>query len=89
MKQLTALQEKLGDHQDADVHLTKFEALAHDLYERPNTDSRVLLAMGRLSEQLDRRRRQEREEFSARFAAYDSKANRRALTRLLRHAVDE
>jgi CHAD domain-containing protein len=88
VKQLKALQENLGDHQDADVHLAQLEALAHDLHHRPDTDSGVLLAMGRLSEHLERRLRAEREEFSARFATYDTKANRRALTRLLRDAAN-
>jgi len=37
-----------------------------------------------LSDQLDRRRAEERTDFVERFAAYDTKANRRALKSLLR-----
>lgn len=85
--QLKALQENLGAHQDAEVHLTQLRALAHDLHQRPDSDSDLLLAMGRLCDHLDRRRRQERERFATRFAAYDAKANRRALAHLLRRTA--
>ena len=56
VRQLKALQETLGEHQDADIHIAQLRALAHDLHQRPETDSDVLFAMGRLSEHLDRRR---------------------------------
>lgn len=82
--QLKALQENLGDHQDAEVHLAQLKELAGELHQRPDVGSDVLLAMGRLSDHLDRRRQQERAAFAERFAAYDSTANRRALKDLLR-----
>ena len=82
--QLKALQDNLGEHQDAEVHLAQLRELARDLHQRPDVDTDVLLAMGRLSDHLDRRRRDERHEFAGRFAAYDTKANRKALTDLLR-----
>jgi CHAD domain-containing protein len=81
--QLKELQENLGDHQDAEVQIAQLRDLAHDLHEAPGVDADVLLAMGRLSDQLDRRRRAEREAFAERFAAYDTGANRRALDELL------
>jgi CHAD domain-containing protein len=86
--QLKALQDNLGEHQDAEVHLAQLRELAHDLAGRPTVDTDTLLAMGRLSDHLDRRRAEERAAFGARFAAYDTKANRRALDALLRKASD-
>ena len=77
--QLKALQDNLGEHQDAEVHLAQLRELAHDLHARATVDTDALLAMGRLSDQLDRRRAEERADFVERFAAYDTKANRRAL----------
>jgi hypothetical protein len=42
--------------------------------------------MGRLSDHLHRRRAEERSAFVERFAAYDTKANRRTLDAMLRKA---
>jgi CHAD domain-containing protein len=80
--QLKALQDNLGEHQDAEVHLAQLRVLARELHAE-GVDADVLLAMGRLGDQLERRRRQERDDFAARFAAYDTKANRRALDELI------
>jgi CHAD domain-containing protein len=80
--QLKALQDNLGEHQDAEVHFDQLRVLARELHD-DGVGADVLLAMGRLSDQLERRRREERDAFAARFAAYDTKANRRALDDLL------
>jgi CHAD domain-containing protein len=79
--QLKALQENLGDHQDAEVQLEELRSLAHDLHDVVDTD--VLLAMGRLGDHLERRRQRARDEFAGRFQAYDTAANRQALDQLL------
>jgi CHAD domain-containing protein len=84
VSQLKALQDNLGEHQDAEVHLAQLRDLAHDLHARATVDTDALLAMGRLSDHLDRRRAEERAAFVVRFAAYDTKDNRRALKDLLR-----
>ena len=81
--QLKELQDNLGAHQDAEVHLAQLRDLAHDLHERAVVDTDALLAMGRLSDQLERRRAEERAAFAKRFAQYDRKANRKALARML------
>ncbi|MDP1818330.1 MAG: CHAD domain-containing protein [Acidimicrobiales bacterium] len=81
--QLKALQDNLGEHQDAEVQMAQLRTLAHDLRDAPGVDTDVLLAIGRLGEQLDRRRSSERAAFADRFAAYDTKPNRRALDDLL------
>lgn len=80
--QLKALQDNLGEHQDAEIHLEQLRSLAHDLHDE-GVDADVLLAMGRLGEQLERRRAQARADFGTRFARYDTKDNRRALDALL------
>lgn len=82
---LKALQDNLGAHQDAEVQLAELRALARELHDG-GVGADVLLAMGRLSDQLERRRLHERDDFAARFAAYDVKANRRALDVLLGEA---
>ena len=86
--QLKALQDNLGEHQDAEVHLAQLRDLAHDLHARATIDTDALLAMGRLGDHLDRRRVQERADFVERFADYDTKANRRALAGLLAEPAD-
>lgn len=78
VRQLKALQDNLGDHQDAEVHLAQIHDLAVTLH-RQGVAPEVLLGMGRLAEHLDQRRRRDREEFAERFARYDSKANARLL----------
>lgn len=88
VNQLKALQDNLGEHQDAEVHLAELRDLAHDLHARATVDTDALLAMGRLSDHLDRRRARERADFVERFAAYDTKANRRILADLLAEVAD-
>jgi CHAD domain-containing protein len=87
VEQLKDLQDNLGEHQDAEVHLAHLRELAHDLNERATVDTDALLAMGRLSDHLDRRRAAERADFVERFAAYDTKSNRRLLEKLLREVA--
>jgi CHAD domain-containing protein len=82
VSQLKALQDNLGEHQDAEVHLAQLRVLARELHAE-GVDADVLLAMGRLGDQLERRRRKERDGFADRFSAYDTKANRRALDELI------
>ncbi len=84
VRELKGLQDNLGEHQDAEVHLAELRDLARDLHAQGEVDADVLLAMGRLSEHLERRRRDERAAFAEHFGAYDTKANRRALKDLLR-----
>ncbi|MGH9275859.1 MAG: CHAD domain-containing protein [Acidimicrobiales bacterium] len=87
VSQLKALQDNLGEHQDAEVHLGQLQELAHQLHERATVDAEALHAIDRLGDHLDRRRRHERERFAKRFAAYDRKANRKTLDTLLRRAA--
>ena len=83
VSQLKALQDNLGEHQDAEVLLNELRGLATDLHERGAVEASTLLATGRLIDGLDRRRQRARDEFVERFAAYDAKENRRTLDDLL------
>jgi CHAD domain-containing protein len=81
---LKSLQDNLGAHQDAEVHVALLRELAETLHGRTAVDAATLLAMGQLMEVLDRRRIAEREDFAARFAGYDTTATARSLSALLR-----
>jgi CHAD domain-containing protein len=83
VRQLKDLQDNLGAHQDAAVHLAELRELAHDLRDRTDVDTDVLLAMGRFSAHLEHRRQAERRDFASRFKAYDTKKNRRSLEQLI------
>lgn len=101
VKRLKALQENLGEHQDAAVHATDLHRVAHDLLAAasPGTDTTTdaspdsgvhladtLLAAGRLLGELEEVRERTRLEFASRFARYDSDVTRQALEDALRRA---
>lgn len=86
VQQLKALQDNLGEHQDAAVHAAQLLAFSRDLHRANETSTETLLAVGKLTEHLDRRRDAARQEFAQRFAAYDSKQTARPLHELLRSA---
>jgi CHAD domain-containing protein len=83
VKQLKALQDKLGVHQDAevqaewlrDVVLTEPSVRGHD---------EILVAVGQLIESIEQRQRDARREFAERFRRFDSEVTRRHLRELLR-----
>jgi CHAD domain-containing protein len=78
VRRLKALQDNLGEHQDAEVHVAQLRTISRELHEH-GASPETMLAIGQLTERLERRRLAEREEFTERFAAYDTKATRRAL----------
>jgi CHAD domain-containing protein len=87
---LKGLQDNLGAHQDAEVHVTLLRELAEVLHapatgkrSRSGVDAATLLAMGQLMEVLDQRRQAERDAFAERFAAYDTRAAARAFDALV------
>jgi len=83
VSQLKDLQDSLGRHQDAEVHLHLTRDLAHDLDRVGSPDRDALRATERLEHHFERRQRRERRSFAKRFAAYDTKQNRRMLADLL------
>jgi CHAD domain-containing protein len=81
VKRLKALQDNLGEHQDAEVHAGMLRAVAGEL--PATTAPETLVALGQLVEQLEQRRGEAREAFADRFAEYDSKATRKAMRAML------
>ena len=82
VKRLKALQDNLGEYQDAEVHLGILREIARELHETGASPT-TLVAIGQLTERLDQQRLAARAEFAARFADYDSRATRRALDAVL------
>ena len=88
MQRLKALQDNLGEHQDTEVHVGELRTLSSELHGgAPGVGPGTLIAMGQLTEHLERRRRAAREEFAERFAAYDTKQTRRTLDGVLGSAT--
>ena len=82
VKRLKALQENLGEHQDAEVHIMLLRALLPEL-EAGGATADTMVALGQLTERLDQTRQTARAEFAEHFAAYDSAATQRSLDALL------
>lgn len=86
VKRLKALQENLGEHQDAEVHMMLLRSLVAEL-DATGATARTMVAIGQLTERLDQTRAAARAEFAERFADYDSAATKRSLDALL-EAID-
>jgi CHAD domain-containing protein len=82
VKRLKALQDNLGEHQDAEVHVTMLRAVARELHEAHSSPD-TMVAVGQLTERLDQQRLAARAEFADRFADHDTPATRRALATVL------
>lgn len=82
VKRLKAFQNILGEHQDAEVLMAELAELSRELHEADESPH-TLLAVGRLTEQLDRRRVAAREAFADGFDSFDSKPTRTALDSML------
>jgi CHAD domain-containing protein len=78
VRRLKLLQDNLGVHQDAEVHVAMLREIAIDLHERGET-SATMVAIGQLAERIDQRRLAARAEFADRFAAYDTPETHREL----------
>jgi CHAD domain-containing protein len=82
VKRLKSFQNILGEHQDAEVHMAELGELSRELHDE-HAPPDTLLAIGRLTEQLDRRRAAAREAFAEGFHSFDAKATRRTLAAML------
>jgi CHAD domain-containing protein len=78
VRRLKALQDNLGEHHDAAIHIAALRAMSFEL-RMARASSETMLAIAQLIEQLDQRRIATRLEFAGHFAAYDTKATRRDL----------
>src|SRR5262249_9687921 len=81
VRELKALQECLGDHQDADVHDAQLRDIVRAL--GPAASPGVGLAAGRLSERLAGQRRAARAQFAGAFGRFAAPTTQRAMTRML------
>ncbi|MBV9660624.1 MAG: CHAD domain-containing protein [Acidimicrobiales bacterium] len=82
VKELKLLQENLGEYQDCQVQAVALQTMADELMER-RVPAATLMALGRQTDELERREAQAREEFEARFARFSSARNRRRLESLV------
>jgi CHAD domain-containing protein len=82
VKRLKALQNNLGEHQDAEVHVALIREVSQELH-RGGVEPDTLVAIGQLTERLEQVRIASRVEFAERFAAYDSTATEEALDAVL------
>jgi CHAD domain-containing protein len=81
VQRLKALQDNLGEHQDAEVHADHLRGLSDTL--APTSSTETMLATGQLIERLEQRRLACRHEFAERFAAFDDARTIDALDALL------
>ncbi len=84
VQRLKMLQDNLGEFQDTEVHTTQLTAMSHELLASSGVTADTLVAMGRLTEVFDRRRRAARAAFADRFAAYDTKQTARAFGEMIK-----
>ncbi len=79
VRELRALQDNLGRHQDHDVQANNLRAIAAELHAAPaGIDPATANAIEVLAARFDTRRSAARNEFTERFAEYDRAATRRA-----------
>lgn len=71
IKALKGLQDNLGRHQDFEVQAATIKQFAISM-AKSGTPTETLMAMGVLAQGLDQRRQQARDEFSQRFAEFDT-----------------
>lgn len=81
VRRLKRLQDNLGTHQDAEVHVMHLHRLAKELADR-GAGRPTLEAVGQLSKHLDRQRKVARGDFHTCFAEFDSKQGRGAYREL-------
>ncbi len=82
IKLLKALQENLGEHQDAEVHILLLRSLTPEI-DAAGADANTMVAIGQLTQRLEQTRVAARAEFAERFADYDSPATRRSFDALI------
>ncbi len=85
VQRLKSLQDNLGEHQDAEVHVHHLREISDTLAPASTTDT--VLATGQLIERMEQRRVACRNEFAERFAKFDSAKTDDALHVLLASAT--
>ena len=75
IRALKALQDNLGEFQDCAVQIATLKQFSHQMVDEGDAPPDTLLAMGMLTDELERRQRTAREEFAERFGKFDSDGN--------------
>ncbi|MDP9464906.1 MAG: CHAD domain-containing protein, partial [Actinomycetota bacterium] len=86
VRRLKAVQDNLGEHQDAEVHVAQLRVISGELHQF-GAPPATMLAIGQLIERLEQRRIAARAEFAGRFAEYDTTSPQRALDAALEGMV--
>ena len=81
---LKSLQDNLGDFQDFEVQAHSLRHFSQQMVEEGDVPHETILAMGRLAAALDSRQHSSRKAFAERFAAFDSRSNRKAFKAMFR-----
>jgi CHAD domain-containing protein len=87
VRELKALQNCLGEFQDAEVQRAEIRVFAAQMLADRSAPATTLLAMGEIAADLARRQRTARSEFDSRFADFASPASQARLTELARTAA--
>ena len=82
VKALKVLQDNLGEHQDAEVHVQELRDVGTEVH-RLGAPAGTMFALGELSAQIDGQRAAARAEFAERFAEFDTEPTRQALRAML------
>jgi len=82
IRELKALQDCLGEFQDAEVQRNEIRAFADQMLAQRSAPAATLLAMGEIAAGLARRQRQARADFDSRFAAFASRPSQARLAAL-------
>ncbi|MBW3650882.1 MAG: CHAD domain-containing protein [Actinobacteria bacterium] len=87
VQRLKALQDNLGEHQDAEVHVAQLQQIARQLQAAPGIGADTLAAIDQLTQHLEIRRQEARADFAHRFADYDTKKTSRTFEEALEPAA--
>lgn len=82
VRSLKVLQDNLGEHQDAAVHVEELRAIGEAVHAA-GAPAGTMFALGELSAHIDDVRAAARDEFAARFAEFDTKETRQAFEAML------
>lgn len=86
VQRLKSLQDNLGEHQDAEVHVAQLREISRHLQAAPGVGAHTLAAIDQLVQHMEIRRQAARADFVVRFADYDTKKTARTFKEALEPA---
>jgi len=87
VRELKALQDCLGEFQDAEVQRAEIHAFAAQMLADRSAPAATLLAMGEIAAGLALRQHQARNDFDSRFAAFASRSSQARLSALAKSTI--